>query len=47
MLVVLDLAAPGACQIASKQGFEHQEERIFFAAIEFLRQNVGSNSPHL
>src|SRR5207248_1384768 len=44
---ILDLAAPGARQVAAEQRLEHQDKRILLAPGDFLPKHISSHRPHL
>ena len=41
---IVDLAAPGAGQVAAEQGLEHQHQGIFLNPLEALFHNVGADA---
>jgi hypothetical protein len=47
MIRILNLAAPRAGEVATKQGLEHEHERIPFDPPEFLGQHVLGHCIHL
>ena len=44
---VLDFAAPGAGEVATEEGLEHENERVAFVSAQFLPENVRGDRPCL
>src|SRR3954470_5133855 len=44
---ILDLAAAGAGEVATEQGFQHEDEGVALASRKLLLQDVGCDRPHL
>ena len=44
---VLDFAAAGAGEVASEEGFEHEDKGVVFVSASFLFQDIGGDGPHL
>ena len=47
LIGIVDLAAARASQIATKQGLQHQDQRIALNTLQGLRHHIGANLRHL
>jgi hypothetical protein len=44
---ILDLAAPGAGQVAAEEWFQHQDQRVLLPSGKTLAEHISRNGPHL
>jgi hypothetical protein len=44
---ILDFTAAGAGEVATKEGLEHENERVALVAAEFLPEDIRSDGPSL
>ena len=44
---IVDLAAPGAGEVAAEQRFQHQDERVALDTAQVATQNIGADADHL